>query len=46
MGVDCALDCTHDAHRLAVLGNQEVDLATADAMLSSAGAIESQCAMD
>jgi hypothetical protein len=27
-----------------VLGNQEVDFATADAMLSSAGAIESQCA--
>ena len=41
MGVDRTLNCAHDAHRLAVLGEQEVDLAAADAMLSGACAVES-----
>ena len=34
MRIDCALYCAHDAHRVTVLGKHEIDLATADSMLS------------
>src|SRR6202043_2293139 len=44
--VDSSLYCAHDAHRLAVLGEQEVDLAAADAVLAGTGAIERQRTMD
>ena len=40
VGVDRRLDCAHHAHRLAMLGDQEVDLAVADAVLAGAGAVE------
>src|SRR5258708_6788565 len=45
-GVDRLLDRVHYAHRLAVLGDQEIDLAAADAVLAGAGAVERQRAMD
>jgi hypothetical protein len=38
--IDSLLNCAHDAHRLAVLGEQEIDLAAADAVLAGTGAIE------
>lgn len=38
--VDSLLNCAHDAYRLAVLGEQEVDLAAADAVLAGTGAVE------
>jgi hypothetical protein len=43
--VDSLLDCAHHAYCLAMLGEQEVDLAAADAVLTGAGAAERQCAM-
>jgi CHAT domain-containing protein len=46
VGVDRFLNCPHDTHRLAVLGDQEVDLAAADAVLASTGAVHRQRAMD
>src|SRR5258708_31379964 len=39
--VDSFLNCAHDAHRLAVLGEQKVDLAGADAVLAGTGAVKS-----
>jgi hypothetical protein len=39
--IDSLLNRAHDAHRLAVLGKQKVDLAAADAMLAGTGAVES-----
>jgi hypothetical protein len=36
----------HDAHRLAMLRNQKVPFAVADAMLAGARALEGQCAPD
>jgi len=38
--VDSLLNCTHDAHRLAVLGDQKVDLVATDAVLAGAGPVE------
>jgi hypothetical protein len=40
IGVDRLLDCTHDAHRFAVLGDQKVEFAAADPVLACAGAVE------
>jgi hypothetical protein len=40
VGVDRLLDCTHDAHSIAVLGNQKVYLAATDTVLAGAGAVE------
>ena len=40
IGVDRLLDCTHHAHRFAVLGDQKVEFAAADAVLACAGAVE------
>ena len=40
VGVDCLFYSAHDAHRLAVLGNQEIDLAAADAVLTGTRAVE------
>src|SRR5580704_19332436 len=34
IGVDRLLDCTHDAHRFAVLGDQKVEFAAADPVLA------------
>ena len=45
VGVDRLLDCAHHAHRLAVLGDQEVDFAAADAVLAGARAVKRQRAM-
>jgi hypothetical protein len=42
IGVDRLLDRAHDAHRLAVFGDQELYLATADAVLAGAGTVEGQ----
>jgi hypothetical protein len=38
--VDRRLDRAHDSYRLAVLGEQEIDLAAADAMLACAHAVK------
>ena len=40
VGVDRLLDRTHDAHSVAVLGDQKVYLAATDAVLTGAGAVE------
>ena len=40
IGVDRLLDCTHDAHRLAVLSDQKLQFTAADAVLACAGAVE------
>src|SRR5262249_26733487 len=40
------LESAHHAHRLAVLGDQGIDLAAADAVLAGAGAVEGQRPMD
>jgi hypothetical protein len=38
--VDSLLNCAHDTHRLAVLGDQKVDLAATDAVFAGAGPVE------
>ena len=40
VGVDRLLDRTHNAHSIAVLGNQKVYLAATDTVLAGAGAAE------
>src|SRR5271167_5222507 len=42
VGVDRLLDCAHDAHRLAMLGEQEINFAAADAVLTGARAVKRQ----
>src|SRR5208282_2136185 len=44
--IDRALDLTHHAHGLAMLGDQEIHLADADAVLARAGAVHGECAHD
>jgi hypothetical protein len=46
VGVNRPLDREHKPYSLAVLGEQEIDLAAADAVLTCAGAVERQRAMD
>ena len=40
IGVDRLLDRAHDTHGFPMLGDQEIQLAAADAMLSRAGAVK------
>ena len=40
IGVKRLLDCAHNAHSLAVLGKQEIDLAAADAVLACASTVK------
>jgi hypothetical protein len=46
VGVDRSSYSAHDAHGFAVRREQELDLATTKSVLSGAGAIERECAMD
>ena len=38
IGIKCLFDCAHNAHCLAMLSDQKIELAVSDAVLSSTGA--------